>query len=66
MDGGFALFTKIFVYHSESDHESQKSVFKTMESFIVYNDARYVTIMGFGLLLIHSLGFTIFQNYGCR
>ena len=33
---GLLYLPRIFVYHSEADHESQKEVFKTMEkNFII-------------------------------
>ena len=61
---GLLYLPRIFVYHSESDHESQKSVFKTMERRL-YNYIMMPAMLLswiFGLLLIHSLGFTIFSE----
>ncbi len=61
---GLLYLPRIFVYHSESDHESQKSVFKTMERKL-YNYIMMPAMLlswVFGLLLIHSLGFTIFSE----
>ena len=61
---GLLYLPRIFVYHSESDHESQKSAFKTMERKL-YNYIMMPAMLlswVFGLLLIHSLGFTIFSE----
>ena len=61
---GLLYLPRIFVYHSEAEHESQKNVFKTMERKL-YNyimmPAMLVSWL-FGVLLIHSLGFTIFSE----
>ena len=62
---GLLYLPRIFVYHSEANHVSQKDVFKTMERKL-YN---YIMIPAmllswlFGILLIHSLGFTIFLEF---
>jgi putative membrane protein len=59
---GLLYLPRIFVYHSEANHESQKNVFKTMERKL-YN---YIMLPAMllswlsGVLLIHSLGFNIF------
>ena len=56
---GLLYLPRIFVYHSEANHESQKSIFKTMERKL-YN---YIMMPAmtlswvFGLLLIANLGF---------
>ena len=59
---GLLYLPRIFVYHSEATHESQKTVFKIMERKL-YNyimmPAMLVSWL-FGLLLIHNLGFSIF------
>ena len=59
---GLLYLPRIFVYHSEARHESQKDVFKVMERKL-YNyimmPAMLVSWL-FGILLIHSLGFDIF------
>ena len=59
---GLLYLPRIFVYHSEAQHESQKDVFKVMERKL-YNyimmPAMLVSWL-FGILLIHSLGFDIF------
>ena len=59
---GLLYLPRIFVYHSEADHESQKRVFKTMERKL-YNyimmPAMFLSWI-FGILLIQSLGHSIF------
>ena len=61
---GLLYLPRIFVYHSEADHESQKTVFKTMErklyNFIMM-PAMFLSWL-FGMLLIHSLGFSVFSE----
>ena len=59
---GLLYLPRIFVYHSEADHESQKKVFKTMERKL-YNYIMMPAMLLswlFGVLLIHSLGFGVF------
>ena len=59
---GLLYLPRIFVYHSEASHESQKNVFKTMERKL-YNYIMMPAMLLswlFGILLIHSLGFNIF------
>ena len=59
---GLLYLPRIFVYHSEADHESQKTVFKTMERKL-YNYIMMPAMLlswVFGVLLIHSLGFSVF------
>ena len=61
---GLLYLPRIFVYHSEADHESQKKVFKTMERKL-YNYIMMPAMLLswlFGFLLIHSLGFSIFEE----
>ena len=59
---GLLYLPRIFVYHTEADHESQKTVFKTMERKL-YNyimmPAMFLSWL-FGILLIQSLGHSIF------
>ena len=59
---GLLYLPRIFVYHSEASHESQKNIFKTMERKL-YNyimmPAMLISWL-FGMLLIHNLGFTVF------
>ena len=61
---GLLYLPRIFVYHSEANHESQKTVFKTMERKL-YNYIMMPAMLLswlFGILLIHSLGFGIFSE----
>ena len=61
---GLLYLPRIFVYHSEAEHESQKEFFKTMEKKL-YNYIMMPAMLLswlFGILLIHSLGFTIFAE----
>ena len=62
---GLLYLPRIFVYHSEANHESQKDVFKTMERKL-YNYIMMPAMLLswlFGILSIHSLGFTIFLEF---
>jgi putative membrane protein len=59
---GLLYLPRIFVYHSEANHESQKDVFKTMEKKL-YNYIMMPAMLLswiFGVLLIHYLGFSVF------
>ena len=59
---GLLYLPRIFVYHSEALHESQKDIFKTMERKLykyIMMPAMFLSWV-FGFLLIHSLGFNIF------
>ena len=61
---GLLYLPRIFVYHSEASHESQKDVFKIMERKL-YNYIMMPAMLLswlFGVLLIHSLGFTVFTE----
>ena len=61
---GLLYLPRIFVYHSEASHVSQKDVFKTMERKL-YNYIMMPAMLLswlFGVLLIHSLGFTVFTE----
>ena len=61
---GLLYLPRIFVYHSEADHESQKKIFKTMERKL-YNYIMMPAMLLswlFGILLIHSLGFEILSE----
>ena len=61
---GLLYLPRIFVYHSEADHDSQKKIFKTMERKL-YNYIMMPAMLLswiFGLLLIHSLGFEILSE----
>tara|TARA_B100001057_G_scaffold339823_1_gene340665 strand:+ start:8640 stop:9017 length:378 start_codon:yes stop_codon:yes gene_type:complete len=59
---GLLYLPRIFVYHSEASHESQKDIFKIMERRL-YNYIMMPAMLLswlFGVLLIHSLGFNVF------
>ena len=61
---GLLYLPRIFVYHSEADHESQKKVFKIMEKKL-YNLIMMPAMLLswlFGILLLHSLSFSIFTE----
>ena len=61
---GLLYLPRIFVYHAAADHESQKNVFKVMEKKL-YNYIMMPAMLLswlFGLLLIHSLGFSVFSE----
>ncbi len=61
---GLLYLPRIFVYHAEADHDSQKLVFKTMERKL-YNYIMMPAMLLswiFGVLLIHSLGFEVFYE----
>ena len=61
---GLLYLPRIFVYHSEADHESQKKVFKIMEKKL-YNLIMMPAMLlswFFGILLLHSLSFSIFTE----
>ena len=61
---GLLYLPRIFVYHSEASHDSQKNIFKVMERKL-YNYIMMPAMLLswlFGLLLIHSLGFNIFSE----
>ena len=61
---GLLYLPRIFVYHSEANHESQKNVFKTMERKL-YNYIMMPAMLLswlFGVLLIYSLGFVVFAE----
>ena len=59
---GLLYLPRIFVYHSEAEDKSQKTVFKVMERKL-YNYIMMPAMMLswlFGVLLIHSLSFSVF------
>ena len=61
---GLLYLPRIFVYHSEADHESQKKIFKIMERKL-YNYIMMPAMLLswlFGLLLLHNLGFSVFSE----
>ncbi len=61
---GLLYLPRIFVYHSEAEHESQKTIFKTMERKLYNYIMMPAMILSwlFGLLLIHNLGLTVFSQ----
>ena len=61
---GLLYLPRIFVYHSEAEDNSQKTVFKIMERKL-YNYIMMPAMMLswlFGILLIHSLNFSVFYE----
>ena len=61
---GLLYLPRIFVYHSEAEDNSQKTVFKTMERKL-YNYIMMPAMMLswlFGVLLIHNLSFSVFSE----
>ena len=61
---GLLYLPRIFVYHSEAEDKSQKEIFKIMERKL-YNYIMMPAMMLswlFGVLLIHSLSFSVFSE----
>ena len=61
---GLLYLPRIFVYHSEAQHDSQKKIFKIMERKL-YNYIMMPAMLLswlFGVLLLHSLGFSVFSE----
>ena len=61
---GLLYLPRIFVYHSEANHDSQKEVFKIMKRKL-YNYIMMPAMLLswiFGLALIHSIGFSSFSE----
>ena len=61
---GLLYLPRIFVYHSEANHDSQKSIFNTMERKL-YNYIMMPAMLLswlFGILLIHNLGFSVLSE----
>ncbi len=61
---GLLYLPRIFVYHSEAEHDSQKKIFKVMERKL-YNYIMMPAMLLswlFGILLIHSIGFAVFSE----
>ena len=61
---GLLYLTRIFVYQSEAEARSQQTVFKVMERKL-YNYIMMPAMLLswlFGILLIHSLGFSVFSE----
>ena len=60
---GLLYLPRIFVYHSEASFVEQKNIFKIMERKL-YNYIMMPAMLlswVFGILLIHTLGFSIFR-----
>ena len=61
---GLLYLPRIFVYHYETNDNSQKTVFKIMERKL-YNYIMMPAMLLswlFGILLIHSIGFSVFSE----
>jgi|TARA_B100000795_G_C22682276_1_gene392230 putative membrane protein len=61
---GLLYLPRIFVYHAEANHESQKKVFKTMEKKL-YNYIMMPAMLLswlFGVLLVQNIGFSVFAE----
>jgi len=61
---GLLYLPRIYVYHAEAKNESQKEIFKVMERKLYNYIMMPAMILSFlfGLLLIHTLGFSIFTE----
>ena len=62
---GLLYLPRIFVYHSENiENENSSNIFKTMERKLFYYIMTPAMILSwiFGLLLIHNLGFSVFNE----
>tara|TARA_B110000211_G_scaffold223930_1_gene274416 strand:- start:1360 stop:1737 length:378 start_codon:yes stop_codon:yes gene_type:complete len=61
---GLLYLPRIFVYHAEANHESQKKVFKIMEKKL-YNYIMMPAMLLswlFGVLLVQNIGFSVFAE----
>ena len=61
---GLLYLPRIFVYHSEANHDSQKNIFKVMARKL-YNYIMMPAMLLswlFGILLVHNLGFSVFSE----
>ena len=58
---GLLYLPRIFVYHSEAKHDSQKEVFKIMERRLYNYIMMPAMIISWvvGILLLHNLGFSV-------
>ena len=62
---GLLYLPRIFVYHSEASDNAQKQIFKVMERKL-YNYIMMPAMLLswlFGMLLIHTLGFSVFSEF---
>ena len=59
---GLLYLPRIFVYHSETKSDEVKNTFKVMERrlFVYIMNPAMILSWLFGILLIHSLGFSVF------
>ena len=61
---GLLYLPRIFVYHAEAEHASQRQIFKVMERKL-YNYIMMPAMLLswlFGVLLLHNLGFSVFKE----
>ena len=61
---GLLYLPRIFVYHAQAEHDSQREIFKIMERKL-YNYIMMPSMLLswlFGILLIHSLGFSVLSE----
>ena len=66
---GLLYLPRIFVYHSENiENVNSSNIFKTMEKKLFYYIMTPAMILSwiFGLLLIHVVGFSVFEGRGPR
>ena len=61
---GLLYLPRIFVYHSETEDKSQHKIFKTMEKKLYNYRMMPAMLLSwlFGILLIHTLGFSAFSE----
>ena len=61
---GLLYLPRIFVYHSQADHDSQKKVFKIMERKLYKFIMMPAMLLSwfFGVLLLHGQGFPVFTE----
>ncbi len=61
---GLLYLPRIYVYHAEAKHDTQKEIFKVMERKLYNYIMMPAMILSFlfGFLLIHSLGFLVFAE----
>ena len=61
---GLLYLPRIFVYHADASHESQREIFKVMERKLYNYIMMPAMILSwlFGFLLIHSIGFSVFTE----
>ena len=59
---GLLYLPRIFVYHSEATHDSQKDIFKKMERKLYNYIMMPAMVLSwfFGILLLHNITFSVF------